>query len=284
MIITLSEERNEKLLCEWSGEITDEHAQDFCDVCNAVFSDHFDLDYIRRKYEANIYGKSFIAVLYKDGVPVAAEGAWRNDIDGRPSFQICDTATLPAMRKRGYNTAIAKTIISQARQAFPNGQIYRFSGPMSHHMSELLGFARTNLYLNMSCRASEDFLANVPVIDDAYADTFLNHKKGVHLLRINTYWGGGHYFLAKKLTLKHVVPAAIVLGQVSSSYEGKFRRLSRCRFLLYYSRKRGILGDRYIARIGKYDLCRADQVMDFVPPMYKSDGNSLDFNNATPKS
>ena len=277
MIITLSEARNEKLVIEWSDELTGKTVQDFCDVCNAVFHDHFDLDYMSRKYEPNIYGKSLIAVLYKDSIPVAAEGAWRNDIDDRPSFQIGDTATLPAMRKRGYNTAIITNIIAQLRRNEPGGQIYRFSAEGSHSISGHMGFARTYLYARFYRGVTEDFLESIPAIDDAYAERFFMHKKNVCGIRITTH-GGGQYYLVKKRYFKGIIPAGIFLGQASSSYEGKFERLGRCRVMLYYSRNRGILGEKRIARIGKYDFCTSGQVMDFVPPLYKADTNSLDFN------
>ena len=190
MIITLSEERNEKLILEWSGEITDKHAQDFCDVCNAVFPDHFDLDYMRRKYDENIYGKSFILVIYKDGQPVAAEGAWRNDIEGRPSYQICDTATLPSMRKRGYNTRLSQTIISTAKTESPDALVYRFPGPMSFRMSEHLGFARSRRYLRIYRGETRDFLENIPFIDDEYVEHFLQQKQGM-FVKYKYVTGGG---------------------------------------------------------------------------------------------
>ena len=193
-MMILSETGNEKLVCSWSDGITDKSARDFCDTANAVFMDHFDLDYMRRKYQPNIYGSSLIAIIYKDDVPVAVEGAWRNDVNGRPAFQICDTATLPSMRKRGYNTAIAKALISEIKRVYPDALVYRFSGPMSYRMAEHLGFARTLRYARIYHGETLDFLENMPVIDDAYVDAFLLNKNDLFVKQ--SYRVGGGYSIS----------------------------------------------------------------------------------------
>ena len=278
MIITLSEERNEKLILEWSGEITDKHAQDFCDVCNAVFNDHFDLDYMRRKYDENIYGRSFIVLIYKDGIPVAAEGAWRNDTEGRPSFQICDTATLPSMRKRGYNTKLSETIISCAKSESPDALVYRFPGPMSFRMSGHLGFARSTRYARVYCGETSDFLASIPQIDDEYVEHFFMKKHGMFIKYNYVKGGGAHLYLLSAKKIKGIVPAGIFLGRINSKYREKFTAHSGLRVLLYYSMKRGILGANGAQNVAKYDPSSQIQVMDFIPPLYKADTLSLDFN------
>ena len=48
--------------------------------------------------------------------------------------------------------------------------------------------------------------------------------------------------------------------------------------LTYYSVNSGILGARRALNTAKYDPSSQVQVMDFLPPLYKSDGFSLDFN------
>ena len=50
MIIILSEKRNEKLVFDWAEEMTAQHAQDFCDVCNVVFEDNYTVPYILERF------------------------------------------------------------------------------------------------------------------------------------------------------------------------------------------------------------------------------------------
>lgn len=273
MLITLSEELNEKILCEWSGEITDKHAQDFCDVCNAVFYEHFDLDYMHRKYDENLYGKSLIVIVYKDNVPVATEGVWRNDIDDRVAFQLCDFATLPSVRKNGYPLDIFYMICTEIEKVHPKANIYVLPGDTAFEINRALGFATINLYAHIYHGETEDFKKYVPVIDDAYIETFTVKKKGAYLCRLN----GKCYLVFKSISIKKLIPTAVILGQVSNSFWDRFEHLSRFIVLLYYTPEEGIFRHRR-DNLGKYALGASEQVMDFLPYTYKADGYSLSFN------
>ena len=269
MLTTLSSERNEQLLCEWSGEITDRHAQDFCDVCNAVFSNHFDLDYMRRKYEANIYGRSFIAVVYKNAKPIAAWGAWRNDLEGKTAFQLCDFVTLPEARKGGYVLDMFNGICDELRKSYPEAVIYGYPGPMAYPVLKAIGFSVTDLYMRLYHGYTKDFAENISVIDDDYVNAFLTKKKNICISKI-----GGRYYLVQKFRIKRLIPAARILGEVSSKFSDSFRRAGGLRLYFYNS----LLPGKRTARAAEYDLGASEQVMKSVPPYYKADGNTLDFN------
>lgn len=274
MIITLSEERNEKLVLEWSGEITDKHAQDFCDVCNAVFHDHFDLDYMHRRYEENFYGKSFFVTVCKDEVPVAALGAWHADFDGRPAFHLIDFASLPSARKSGYALDMLYAVFDEVRK-IPGAVTYAITpGKMSYPLYEALGFAVVDLYLRPYSGITCDFLENMPVIDDDFAEAFYTKKKNVYIKEI-----GGKYYLCLKMKIKRIFPAGIFLGELKAKSAARFTKGGFLLPMLYYSMNEGKF-PKYLRRFHTvfYDPSADEQVMKVIPPVYKLDTFAMDFN------
>ncbi|MBQ7543918.1 MAG: hypothetical protein IJT02_03145 [Synergistaceae bacterium] len=273
MIITLSEERGEKLAIEWSGEITDKTAQDYCDVCNTVFVDHFDLDYMRRKFEANCYGKSFIIVVYREDKPIATWGAWRNDLDGRIAFQMCDFATMPSVRKGGYVLDMLYSLYDELGKHYPNARIYGFPGKMAHPVNRAAGWVLAEYYLRFYRGLTDDFLKSMPYISDEYAENFSFTQRNAAVLTVN----GKCYFVLKR-RIKNIVPSGRIFGEVSPKFAERFPRASRLMPYLYYSLTPGILGSRKTAHVSQYTMGAAEQVMDIVPPIYRADTNSMDFN------
>ena len=275
MIITLSEERNEKLLCEWSGEITDKHAQDFCDVCNKVFSVHFDLDYMHRKYDTNFYGDSFIVTAYKDEKPVAAWGVWRNDIDGRPAFQLCDFASVPSARKSGYIVDMLYCIYDEIGGRYPDALIYGFPNNKSLPVMQAAGWAVSKIYQHVYHGRTEDFMQNMPYISDNYVESFALRKRNANILRVKD-----KCYLVLKCRFADVILGGQIMGEISSKYKSALKPVSRVRLLSYFSAKPGIFWRKQPVYFVTYDLALTKQVIRSVPPLYKADGYSLDFNAA----
>lgn len=273
MFITLSESRNEKLLLEWSGEITDRHAQDFCNVCNTVFTDHFDLEYMHRKYDENIYGKSFIVVVYKDEKPIAAWGAWRNDLNGRTAFQLCDFVTLPEARKGGYIVDMHYCIHEEIGKLYSQAITYGFPGEMAWRVAIAQGNAVEPLYVRIYHGITKDFTENVPFIDDTYVENWLVKNKNARIIRLR-----GRYYFVIQGAMKGLIPYSIILGEISSKYKDSFKRAVRFRPLLYRSRKPGILGGWKAAHVSKYDMATHTQDSENMPPLYTADTNTLHFN------
>ena len=260
-------------MIEWSGEITDKTAQDYCDVCNTVFMDHFDLDYMRRKFEANCYGKSFIIVVYCEDKPVATWGAWRNDLDGRTAFQMCDFATIPSVRKGGYVLDMLYALYDELGKDYPDARIYGFPGKMAHPVNRAAGWALTEYYAHIYHGPTDDFLQNMPRISDEYVENFLIKLKDAAMLTVK----GKCYFVRKRM-IKHLVPSGKILGEISPKFAARLPRASRLRPYVYYSLKPGIVGKRRISHVSQYHLGASKQVMDILPPVYRVDTNSMDFN------
>lgn len=275
MFIILSEKRNERLLIEWSGEISDRHAQDFCDVCNAVFTDHFDLDYMHRKYEANIYGKSFIAIVYKNDKPIGTWGAWRNDLEAKTAFQLCDFATLPEARKGGYILDMSYCIHDEIRRIYPDACTYGYPGKMSAPIAKAGGEAQvTDFYMRIYTGLTEDFQENMPVIDDAYAENFLAKKRNIFVREIN-----GQYYLYKLSKIKRIIPSGIFLGKISSELSVKFKHCKMFKLSMYYSRNKSrLLGEKRVSHSAITYLNLSVNEEGYIAPLYRSDSNSLDFN------
>ena len=276
MIVRLSSKRNEKICCEWSGDISEKHAQDFCDVANAVFGDHFDLDYMRRKYEENCYGRSFILVIYQDELPVATWGAWRNDLWGKVAFQLCDFATLPSVRKKGYVLDLFSHVCDEVGQHCSGATIYGFPGTMSYPVNKAMGWATANFYLRCFCGMTKDFLDSVPAIEEVYVEEFFSRKKKLYVMDC-----GGERFLLRTPSRRTPVPAGMFLGRVGDAHAGRFPVLKRPCLLFYRSLRPGIFfRHRRVTHVAKYVPGATRQIMDAVPPLYKVDSYSLDFNGS----
>ena len=76
----------------------------------------------------------------------------------------------------------------------------------------------------------------------------------IYLLSRVTELGGGTLYLLIKRKIKHIIPAGIFLGQISSSYRERFESLGSTRVLMYYSQRKGILGEKMVSRVSTYDV------------------------------
>ena len=98
--------------CRWSDEVDEKFIKDFIDTENEVFKSDYTEALFRKKYINNIYGKSVVEVVYIDGIPSAARGLWRNDIDGKEAYQPGDTCVTEACRGKGVFTEMTKRSIA----------------------------------------------------------------------------------------------------------------------------------------------------------------------------
>ena len=151
MIITLSEKRNEKLVFDWAEEMTEQHAQDFCDVCNVVFEDNYTVPYILERFGVNIYGGGFICTAYRDDKPLACLGGFRNDLDGKISFMFEHFATVPHARKGGYVVEMFFCIFNEVGKLFPNALFFTFPSNMAYKVYGAAGFVQGKLYQRIYC-------------------------------------------------------------------------------------------------------------------------------------
>ncbi len=272
MIITLSEKRNEKLVFDWGDEITEQHAQDFCDVCNVVFEDNYTVPYILERFGVNIYGAGYICIVYKDDKPVGVLAGIRNDLDGNVAFQGEHFATLPEARKGGYPLDMDYYIHQEVGRRYPGALIYGFPNDEARAVGIAGGSAHAILYQRIYCGATKDFRENIPFISDDYAEAFTLKKKKAAILQ-----AGGKCYAVFLYKMKKFIPAGIIIGEVSSKFIGKVPSAGKLRFYRYFSRTKGVLGLKNVLKSTSYKLGAANQDNNPIPPAYKTCHNSSDF-------
>src|SRR5699024_1026405 len=91
-------------LCKLTSELSTCDKKDFIEIFNTVFDMNYNMEWFNWKYMDNIYGDSYIVLVYYDNKPIAAKAFWRNDIQGYKSYQPCDTGVLKEYRKMGIFT------------------------------------------------------------------------------------------------------------------------------------------------------------------------------------
>lgn len=275
MIITLSEKRNERLVFEWAEEMTEQHAQDFCDVCNAVFTDDYTVPYILERFGMNIYGAGFIMVVYKDDKPLATLSGLRNDIDGKAAIQLEHMASLPQVRKNGYALDMIYCMFDEIGKRYPNAFIFGYPTDQARDVDVAAGFVKADLYRRVFCGATEDFLQNMPYIDDNYAEAFTLKKKAAVIMTVK-----GKCYACFEFKLGGIIPAGVIVGEVSPKFKGTVPDAGKLRVYTYCSTKPGILGRTHYYRLTAYQLGAAVQDAEHMPPYYKCSHNSVDFFSA----
>lgn len=275
MFITLSEKRDEKILIEWSDEITDEHAQDFCDVCNTALVGFYDLDYMRRKYSTNIYGKGLISIFYKDGKPIATTGARRNDLNGLLAFEYCDTCTAPEARGGAYVMDLFPAINDEVAKLYPDAYTYGFPNIRFWSVLKASGSTVIAFYKHIYHGKTKDFQESVPFIDDDYAEAFLLKRKNIRLCSKKI---GEEFYLLESVKIKRVIPGSIIWGKISRKTAEKLRKSRLPRLIVYYSVKEGLFRTKYPPHVTVNYLGNPSEKISLVPPLYRADTNSIDYN------
>ena len=137
-----------------------------------------------RKYLMNPYGKSLITIAYDDAHPVAIDAMWRNDIDGKVSYQTVDTCTLLEYRGRGLFRKITEKELEILGEdvfiyGFPNKNSYpgykKFGWNVAY-FKNVLFYSR--LLKDIIRRNSLESL----IIDYDYAKWFYYGKKEVKVI------------------------------------------------------------------------------------------------------
>ena len=173
--------------CRWSDRIDDKFIKDFITTVNAVFKCDFTEAMFKQKYIDNIYGKSVVVVVYLDGQPVAARGLWRNDIDGRPSYQLGDTCVTEICRGKGIFTEMTKRSVDMLS---PYDLIYNFPNQNSYPGYMKMGWKLVNEYGFAIFTDTQSYFKEHPTkMDTTYADWWLENKEGfLHIKRNNEYF------------------------------------------------------------------------------------------------
>lgn len=113
-----------KYVCKKSSEMNKEEIDNFIKIFNRIFNSNHDKKWFKWKYVDNIYGNSYIVMVYNNkGEIIAVRGLWRNDINNNiKSFQPVDTGVLKEYRGNGIFSQMTKIVLQNVK----NKLIYNF--------------------------------------------------------------------------------------------------------------------------------------------------------------
>jgi len=111
-----------KYIGKYTSELNNKEKQDFLYLFNLVFNLNYNMKWFNWKYLDNIYGDSYIVLVYHRDRIIGIRSFWRNDIDGLLSYQPCDTAVLSEYRGRGIFSQMSKIALKELEGSF----IYNF--------------------------------------------------------------------------------------------------------------------------------------------------------------
>lgn len=210
--------------CRRSSQVDDKFVDDFIKVEREVFGNDYDRAYFNHKFINNPYGESVLAVVYIAGLPSAARALWRNDIDGKESYQPGDTCVLASCRGKGVFSEMTGRTVDMLHK---NALIYNFPNPNSYP-----GYIKMGWTLQRECHlvllgSNKKYRAENPAnIDDAYARWWIPTDRVRRIRRGSTYY----------LVVKYARPFCYkVLGAVGRETAKRYKPLLRPGLLFYCS-------------------------------------------------
>lgn len=173
--------------CRWSNEVDRTFIDDFINVEKSVFKNDYSKELFAKKYLDNIYGHSVLVVVYIDGKPSAARALWRNDIEGRPSYQPGDTCVLEACRGKGVFSEMTKRAIGMLDK---DAIIYNFPNQNSFPGYIKLGWKLLHEYHMVLLLSNESYHKEHPKdMDIDYANWWVKgNQKIKYIKRGNAYY------------------------------------------------------------------------------------------------
>lgn len=246
-----------KIKTIWTNEITTVEIEDFRNVVNTVFGNFCTKDYFRVKYLENIYGPSYIIMVYLDGKPIGATSLWRNDIDGKEAYQNAETCVIKSSNSNGVFAVLTMTkskFISQKEgspiYSFPN----RNSFPGYKKLKWNIRWNRKVIFIPGISSNSQ-----LQHIDGDYALWWLIRRR--HISYIKRF---GHYYLVKPLQKKY---AGRILGIVDKETALHFQKSENKYIFLFYDSYKETFYNR---RMWAFPLVYCN-VIDVRVPYWKHD-------------
>ncbi|WP_427340332.1 GNAT family N-acetyltransferase [Caloranaerobacter sp. DY30410] len=215
-----------------SSEISEEEAKHFIDVFNNVFNKNYGMDWFIWKYIDNIYGDSFIVIVYDKDKPIAVRSFWRNDIkDKTESYQPADTSVLQEYRGKGIFSNMTKLVLSEIGDSI----IYNYPNQNSFPGYIKLGWKLKYKY-HLHPIFSKKVLKNsesIVEIDDKY----LNWRFADCPIKKYYYYeyDGRYYLLVRRKNNIYYV-----LGKFNKEFINKFEK-AKAPIMFYYSDKKSKL-------------------------------------------
>lgn len=215
-----------------SSEISEDETRHFIDVFNKVFDKNYGMNWFKWKYINNIYGDSFIVIVYDKDKPIATRSFWRNDINDKIiSYQPVDTSVLKEYRKKGIFSNMTKMVLKEIGDSV----IYNYPNQNSFPGYIKLGWKLKYKY-HLHPVFSKKILKNIESIvkiDDKYlnwrfADCPI--KKYYYYEYNNTYY----------LLVRRKMNVYYVLGKFEGRFSDKFEK-AKVPIMFYYSDKQSRL-------------------------------------------
>ena len=168
--------------CRWSSDLTPSFVDDFCHVLNETWKGHLSPQTIKRRYVDNFYGESLLIVAYVDEVAAGTQAFWRNDINGRESYQSGDSAVLAMYQGRGiFKTMLKKGMALLNQDALFYGWPNKNSKPAFLSTGwDVLRREKRSFYFSLF---GIQRLDSISVIDYNYAEWYLKSRRN-HIFSI----------------------------------------------------------------------------------------------------
>lgn len=176
-----------KIDCRFSSEVDEKFISEFMKTENEVFGEYFTRELFNHKFINNIYGDSILVVVYQaDSKPIAARALWRNDINGKPSYQPGDTCVLPEARGKGVFSKMTQRAIDLLPK---DAIIYNFPNQNSFPGYIKLGWSEKHQY-HMVLLSNKKYAKEHPgEIDSDYFDWWIKDNPKIrYIKRGNIYY------------------------------------------------------------------------------------------------
>lgn len=220
-------QESQNIDCRFISEVDDKFISDFMMVENAVFGDYYTREYFKHKFVDNIYGESVLAVVYNENnQPIAARALWRNDIEGKPSYQPGDTCVLEEARGKGVFSKMTMKAISKLPK---DAIIYNFPNQNSFPGYIKLGWKEKCRY-HLVLLTNKAYEQEHPgIIDDIYFDWWIKDHPNVR-----SYRRRNKYYVISPHSRKHCY---LVVGAISKKNAEKIKPLKKRGLIFFKSSK-----------------------------------------------
>lgn len=222
--------------CRWSKDCDIKFIDDFNSVQDQVFKGEHTRETFKHQYLDNPYGHSVLVVVYDDGIPVAARGLWRDDLNGLKAYQTGRVCVLPPYR-RFYLVFMAMTKCAMSL-VDDNAILYSFPNQYSYPAYEKLGWNTiSELYLKLFIREKEFERENPEIMDVIYHDWWINKRDNG---RFRIFKRGKSFFLVKRIK-----PICYeIISKVDESIAKQYPKIPFISIVFYNSIKKTIYNKR----------------------------------------
>lgn len=222
--------------CRWSDNLNPQFISDFIDVERKVFGS-YEMSDFKNSFIDNIYGPSVLVVVYINGKPSAARALWRNDINGRESYQPGNTCVLEICRGKGiFSEMTRKSVAMLPHDAI----IYNFPNPNSFPGYLKMGWKLVGDYHLVLLLSNSKYQEENPVdMDRKYAEWRVFNDKTIKYIK-----RGNCYYLIKPQGRRFCYR---VISRVDETIARNFKRFKGFGLIFYKSLRTTFYNRRFAA-------------------------------------